>query len=168
MRASTRSLAGLADDVLNAGDGNDFIVDLSGVVAIDGGDGDDVITVGAAVSSGTIAGGLGTADQLNKGGAISGITITGIEIVNTNGGTLTRHGRSARRLRHDPVLGGAADDAGQPGAGGAGTVDLTDELLGGRALITGSSGDDVITTSNGADTLFGGGGQRHAQWRGRR
>ena len=74
--------------MLSGGDGTDFLVELSGVVSVDGGAGDDVITLGAALNVGTVTGGLGT-DQLNKGGTIAGLAISGIEIVNTNGGTLT-------------------------------------------------------------------------------
>ena len=150
-------IGGLGNDTSTGGDGVDFIVDLSGVMAIDAGDGDDVMTVGAGVSSGTIAGGLGT-DQLNKGGAINGLTITGIEIVNTNGGTLLATAaqfESFDTIRFSAAL---ATTAVSLALSEAGTVDLVDELLGRRALFAGSSGNDTITTSNGSDQIDGGDG----------
>ena len=45
-------IGGLGDDTLIGGDNTDFIVDLSGVVSIDGGAGNEQITLGAGVVSG--------------------------------------------------------------------------------------------------------------------
>jgi Ca2+-binding RTX toxin-like protein/Tol biopolymer transport system component len=151
-------IGGLGDDVLNGGDGGDFIVDLAGIVAIDAGDGDDVLSVGAAVTAGAIAGGLGAADQLNKSGNLSGITVSGVEIVNTNGGTLTA--TAAQLEGFDTIRFSAAQATAAISLilSDAGTADLTDELLGRRVLFVGSSGNDVITTSDGADTLNAGDG----------
>jgi Ca2+-binding RTX toxin-like protein len=150
-------IGGLGDDVLSGGDGGDFLVDLAGIVAIDAGDGDDTLTVGALVTAGTIAGGLGT-DQLNKSGNLSAITVSGVEIVNTNGGTLTATAAQLEgfdTIRFSAAQATAAISLVQAGAG---TVDLTDELLGRRVIYQGSSGNDAVTTSNGADRLDGGSG----------
>jgi Ca2+-binding RTX toxin-like protein len=150
-------IGSLGDDQLNGGGDTDFIVDLSGIVAIDAGDGDDVITLGALLNAGTVAGGLGS-DQLNKGGAIAGLTISGIEIVNTNGGTLLA---TADQLEgFDTIRFSAAQSttAVSLALSEAGVVDLSDELLGRRALFAGTSGNDIITTSNGSDQVDGGAG----------
>jgi Ca2+-binding RTX toxin-like protein len=151
-------IGGLGDDSLNGGDGGDFLVDLAGIVAIDAGDGDDVLSVGAAVTAGAIAGGLGTGDQLNKSGNLSGITVSGVEIINTNGGTLTATAAQLEgfdTIRFSAAQATAAISLAQASAG---TVDLTDEASGRRVIYAGSSGNDVVTLSNGADRLDGGSG----------
>jgi Ca2+-binding RTX toxin-like protein len=150
-------VGGLGDDTLVGGDNTDFIVDTAGVVAIDGGGGNEQITLGAAVVSGVVDGGTGT-DQLTKGGSISGLTLTSIEILNTNGGTVT--GTAAQFEGFDTIRFSAAQPftAVSLALSGAGTVDLTDELLGRRALFAGTSGNDTITTSNGSDQIDGGAG----------
>jgi Ca2+-binding RTX toxin-like protein len=58
-------IGGLGDDTLIGGDNTDFIVDTAGVVSIDGGSGNEQITLGAAVVSGVVDGGVGT-DQLTR------------------------------------------------------------------------------------------------------
>ncbi len=150
-------IGGLGDDTLIGGDNTDFIVDTAGVVSIDGGSGNEQITLGAAVVSGVVDGGVGT-DQLTKGGSIAGLTLTSIEILNTNGGTVTV--AAAQFEGFDTIR----FSAGQPftavslALSEAGTVDLTDELLGRRALFAGTSGNDTVTTSDGSDQIDGGAG----------
>ncbi|MFO1174411.1 MAG: cadherin-like domain-containing protein [Paracoccaceae bacterium] len=174
------------NDQLSGGAGNDTLFGGVGVNLLDGGLGNDLLINDSSTASGTILGGDGNdtiqawaandtvdggngRDVLTSVGNISGMTISGVEVLETQGG---------------PVIGTAAQFSAfstinyldQPGydttpislqLAGSGTVDLSGQL-GARAAyvyassagngITTSSGDDYLQGDVGDDTLSGGGG----------
>ncbi len=153
---------GAGNDSLAGGAGDDSITDSfadGGNVAIDGGGDNDSITLFPDVGAnftGNVAGGAGT-DQLTVyGGSLSGLTTTGVEILNTfASGQLS--GTAAQFEAFDTIRFSEGNETVQVSLvlSAPGSVDLSDELLGRSVFFTGSSGDDSIVTSNGPDSIFG-------------
>ena len=143
------------------GDGNDFLIAelVSGIGTMDGGAGDDLFwCLTAAPLSGAIEGGAGT-DILVTRASLTALTVTGVEILET--GTRNISATAAQFETFDTIRAfdlGGQDDPVFLTLAAAGTIDLTDELLGRGVTFTGSSGNDVITTSNGDDSINGGAG----------
>ncbi len=156
---------GFGSDTLLGGDGNDTITDSGGTSrVIRAGAGDDIVRLIGSNLSGTVDGGAGI-DEVQVGGSLTGLTLTGFEILNTASSVLT--GSAALFESFDTIRVGATSLTGTVSlilsASGAATVlNLTDELTTGavqRALfITGSTDAETITSLGGNDRLFGGGG----------
>jgi Ca2+-binding RTX toxin-like protein len=149
---------GAGDDTLSGGLGADIITDLlstSGIATINGGDGDDEITISTALTSGTINGGAGS-DQLNRAGSLGALVFSNLEILNTGGLAVTA--TAAQMEAFDTIRVNALNSAATVSLtlAAAGTIDLSGELLGRGVSFTGTAGADTITTSNGADTITGG------------
>ena len=147
---------GRAND-LYGGEGNDRLIETWGSPSVmDGGAGNDFIF---SYGFSAIVGGTGN-DTLSAYQNISGATISGVEVLQTNGNTVT--GTAAQFNGFDQIRltsGSAYDgDTVMLTLAGPGTVDLTSQLLGRAVVFTGSGGDDSITTSNGNDTIYGGAG----------
>lgn len=149
---------GAGNDTIGGGVGNDTITDIGGVVvAINGGEGDDIITLGTTFQSGTVNGGLGF-DQVNAGGFLRGVAFVGVEVLNTGGGLVTA--TAAQMEAFETIRVSAADTAGAVSLrlSEAGAIDLAGELGTRVVSFTGSAGDDDIRTGDGGDTVTGGTG----------
>jgi len=155
-------------DSLMGEDGNDVISDSSGLsTSIDGGDGDDRISIGAGFIDGLIRGGNGI-DQLTANGAFNALQFVGIEILNTNGSLVYATVQQLEAfdvIRRSEALPGHAVGL---RLSASGQLHLVDELRGSAAVITGTAGQDIIASSDGNDVLYGGagndvldGGSRH-------
>ncbi|WP_275787387.1 beta strand repeat-containing protein [Pararhizobium gei] len=163
------------NDTLNGGDGNDSISDYEGTsTAISGGIGNDTITIG--VGTGTIDagagddvidtsnnvsmnidGGLGT-DMLYSGPTLGTGTITGIEILTTNGYEV--QGAVSQFESFTSIIFNLdfTDEEVNLRLTNSGVVDLLDELSGRSATISASNFGNTITTGALDDTLYGGAG----------
>jgi Ca2+-binding RTX toxin-like protein len=153
---------GADDDTLNGGDGSDTLTDFSGVTTtISGGSGNDFINISSVGFAGSIDGGADI-DTLTAQGSIRLLTITGVEILHTNGGNVT--GLASQFDAFDTIR----VNGSQPNTnvfltlfaiGGATTLNLTDELAipgGSRGVnLTGSADAETITTGAGNDTISG-------------
>ena len=168
------------NDTLDGGDGNDTIFDIVGAAGsqsttITAGLGDDTVTIGSNIASGTIDGGAdsgaGVRDTLsaNANLNLTGVTVTGFETLDTNGNTITATAAqfaqfsTIRYNSFNPSVGvtlalAATGTAGSPATT---TVDLFGALtsLGSRgATVTGSLDNETIATGTASDTLDGGAG----------
>jgi Ca2+-binding RTX toxin-like protein len=157
--AGNDSLSGMTgDDTLIGGFGDDLLFDQFGTAtAMDGGVGNDILSTNGTNTflTGSILGGAGI-DELQGYGDFSGLTLDGIEVFTTFGSLVTA--TAAQLEVFDTIWISAAQSTGLVSLqlSFAGSVDLTDELLGRHLELFGSSGDDEITSSNGADRLHGG------------
>jgi Ca2+-binding RTX toxin-like protein len=161
-----------ASDTLIGGKGNDLLVDYFGASTdISGGEGDDTIRLATPIMfitpmTGTVDGGDGV-DRLESVAAgtdnykgplrLQALTITGVEIVDASAGIYA----TATQFNNFQTIENATGTLTQVGAG---SVDLTTQLLGQNAKYRGSSGADFIRLSNGndkvevregADTIYG-------------
>ncbi len=153
------------NDVLRGEDGDDTISDQFGTVAdIDGGAGNDTVTIGSTFTSGTVAGGadsdiLAMAASAN----LSLLSINGFETLYTQGSTVTA--TAAQFDAFDTI----AYNAANPGAtvslvlaaSGQFLLDLSDELNSGGPHginLTGSTNDEHVILGDGADTVNAGNG----------
>ena len=162
------------DDTLEAGSGTgDFLYGYGGVDTLIGGSGSDTFAslTGSWASGTTLEGGDGT-NVLDTNSDISGLTISGIQTLETNSITLT----ADQLAGFDAITGGG----GQIYAAAGGTYDLSGltvtgeydmlaesndgtTLIGnsanGQSLEASASGDDTLEAGSGtSDSLFGGGG----------
>ncbi len=168
---------GGGNDVLRGGAGADVIYDnvsfgeVSTATTIDAGSGDDTIIVGSTIVSGSINGSadLDTLTIWNFGPVnLSGITVTAIERLHTNGQIITA--TAAQFEAFDRIVGYQNNPSDlQNGVllniaaiGATTTLDLSDELTNGLAAgqsrsveIHGSSDAESITTSGGNDEIYG-------------
>ncbi|MBS7540666.1 beta strand repeat-containing protein [Ancylobacter lacus] len=168
---------GTGNDTLYGGAGTNSLIGeagndkLYGTVAdsYSGGDGDDLLTIdfydpvsGTNLTSVTarLDGGAGK-DALNAGEAdFSKATISNIEILYTRGGTVTA---TAAQLASFTTIAYADWDTTNSHSvllklSAPGTLDLSTQLMGRSATVTGSSGADTITLSNANDFIYGGAG----------
>jgi Ca2+-binding RTX toxin-like protein len=169
---------GAGNDTLNGGADADTLIDSFGTATvIDAGAGDDlIVTLSTAFASGSIEGNTGTDVLRALFATLSGLTLSGIEILETTGGLVTA---TANQFESFDTIRAAAG-AGLTGRVGlrlvatgaaATTVNLVDELGGLSSLrsvtltgttenetITTAGGDDVITSGAGNDVVFSGGG----------
>ena len=166
---------GIGNDTLSGGADDDSLEDTSGTNAFFGGAGNDTITAGG--TTGSIDGGADR-DVLSGPINLSGMTISNIEVLVTNGSTITATVAQFDGFDTITVSDNAIydDTAVTLTLSGAGTVDLTDEL-GLRAVnittsaagntvtlganndtVTGGAGNDSIIAGAGADNLTGGSG----------
>ncbi|MFN3669789.1 MAG: beta strand repeat-containing protein [Brevundimonas sp.] len=131
------------DNLVNAGAGNDVIIDYSGSSTLNGGDGDDRFDMNAfgyysgwATGTDTLNGGAGIdLAQLYWASLSSNVTATlsnGSLSATSGNGAMTLVGASIERLI---VYSGSGAD-----------------------VLTGGTGDDILSSGDGADTLNGGGG----------
>lgn len=169
-------IGGDGDDLLSGGAGDDRLVDLLGIVSLDGGLGNDALVLGAALT-GTMDGGDGTDALVASGTAASliGLTLRNIEELHTFGATVTGLASQFDALSLIRTDGSGSNDAVRvkltlQGAGSAITLDLSDVLNAGsvargvqltasadaETLITGN-GADIVYAGQGNDVLFGGG-----------
>ena len=138
-------------------------VTLTGIVRIDAGNGNDIVTGSAAAD--TILGNLG--DDTLSGGLgndvfqVSGTT-AGFDIVDGGGGTDTISAtanstviglRSIAGL--EAISAGAFTGVYISGSALADSLDFTNVTLTGITKIDGGTGDDIITGSSAADTILG-------------
>ncbi|MBP0616214.1 hypothetical protein [Jiella mangrovi] len=169
---------GAGNDTLNGGAGDDEISDRVGVVAIDGGDGDDdILLLNSGSVTGSIEGGEGY-DNLYADGDLNlaGLTTLSLETLSTRGYTVTATAEQFESFDYivwDDVTDATSDVSLQ--LVGEGTLDLSDELedlraatvyasADGNTIITGSKddtlygaeGDDTLDGGTGADTMSGG------------
>lgn len=137
------------NDQLSGGGGNDLIVDSSGFIDADGGDGIDTFLLARSDTLKTVID--GNAGTITVGGVATG-TFLNFEILNISTGT-----------GNDTLIGkvGAENTLG----GGTGNdeingKDLDDTLLAGPGndTATGANGNDHIEGGTGDDALFGGNG----------
>lgn len=159
---------GDGDDTLSGGAGDDRLIDMTGLVSLDGGLGNDTFLLGAAMT-GTLDGG-GGADVLVLGGAtasIAGLTITGLEEAQTFGATVSGFASQFDALSLIRTDGTGTTDGLRVkltllATGLATTLDLSDALNAGAVVrgvqLTGSADAEVVTTGNGADLIYAGQG----------
>lgn len=146
-------VGGAGADVIQGGDGNDTISDTDsrGVINIDGGAGDDVITVGSEVT-GRVVGGDGLDTLIVSRLDLSSLAITGVERLS---GFI-----SGTPDQLNPFSFSAGS---QITLTSAGVLDLTGKVfaapMASAVSITGSKGADVIVGGDEVDAITGGGGQ---------
>lgn len=161
---------GAGNDVLSGAAGDDEIIDTAGIsTAIDGGDGDDTITIGGTFTSGTIDGGADTDTLVTQTAldlTLAGMTCSNIERLSTSGQTIT--GQAAQfdafdRIAWDIAFMGEPVVLRLAATGSATVLDLSDELSDGRSVgiasavdIIGSSDSETITAGVGNDNMAGG------------
>ncbi|KAB0681328.1 beta strand repeat-containing protein [Aureimonas leprariae] len=150
-----------ANDVLNGGAGNDTIFDFGGEAAIDGGTGNDQITLGSGITGGMVDGGADR-DVLGWNGLsdISNLTISNVEVLEAAGGitaTASQLQSFDRIVFYDE--GGYDTSPVSLTIKGASSLDLTKALEGQRAaaIYTSDVGNAVTGGAKG-DTFFGGTG----------
>jgi Ca2+-binding RTX toxin-like protein len=166
---------GAGNDTLNGGAGNDTIIDTAGTLAIDGGAGDDRITIAEGLT-GTVNGGTGR-DVLDFSydddfyiSLAASLVITGGEILETQGDNMIT-ATVAQFEAFDKIVAGDYADPFQITLtiSGAGTLDLSDEvsdfdIVSGSlvtrraAVVHASSAGNTITTGGLGDYLYGGTG----------
>ncbi len=161
-------IGGEGDDSLWGGAGDDRFTDLTGTVSLNGGLGDDVFVLTAAMT-GAVDGG-GGADALIASGtaaSIAGLTFTGVEELQTLGATVTGLASQFEALGLIRTDGTGASDGlrvklSLQATGAATTLDLSDALnagsVGRGVQLTGSADAETITTGNGADIIYAGPG----------
>ncbi len=159
---------GDGDDTLSGGAGDDRLIDLTGLVSLDGGLGNDTFLM-AAAATGSLDGGGGT-DLLILSGAtasLAGLTIAGLEEVQTFGATLTAFASQFDSLSLIHTDGTAAKDGLRVkltllATGASATLDLSDMLNAGAVArgvqLTGTADAEVLTTGEGADIVYSGAG----------
>ncbi len=160
--ANGNSLTGsTGSDTINGFDGADSLIGNGGIDTINGGNGNDSITLIAANAGSFIDGGADT-DILTIGGAISLGSIAGLEALSLVGG-------ASLALTSDQFAGGFATDSVLGGTGSV-TVSMSEGALffasgmtaaGGSAInftIVGNTGIEVIKAALGVtNTIFGNG-----------
>ncbi|MDA7777639.1 hypothetical protein N8912_05395, partial [Rhodobacteraceae bacterium] len=143
------------DDIIDAGEGNDFV---------DGGAGDDTIDAGEGTNE--VYGGLGNdtitagagADTIWGGAADDDPGVDGADIIRAGGGVDTVRGEGGNdtiygEVGDDTLYGGDGDDTIY---GGEGSDTLEGEA--GNDTLDGGLDDDILKGGIGADTLSGGSG----------
>ena len=139
-------ITGSGDDRLNAGGGAD---------TFEGGSGNDLFYVSSASTTGTFKGGIGT-DTLFfdfDRGALAGLTISGIEVLDIMSPTTG----SAAQFEAFSTIKNSLSFASYAIISliGTGTADLADELGTSNCMITSSVEGNSIITGGGNDTLVG-------------
>ncbi len=145
-----RLIGGDGDDTIGGGIGNDVIADLGGANSIDGGAGDDNVSITGAVTNQTVLGGDGN-------DVITVFNATGsLNLIDGGTGNDSIIGGDAAdsvigSLGNDSIFAGNGNDTVD---GGAGDDVLSD--FGGNDSISGGDGDDSLLGASGDDSLFGG------------
>jgi len=155
-----------ANDTLIGGKGNDLLVDYFGASTnISGGEGNDTIRLATPIMfinpmTGTIDGGDGV-DRLESVAAgtdnykgplrLQALTITGVEIVDGSAGISARPDQFNAFQEIENATGTLTQI-------GAGSVDLSAQLVDQNAKYRGSDGADYILLSDGHDDVKAGGG----------
>jgi len=165
---------GAGNDTLYGGESADTLSDSGGTSAnLFGDDGDDTLTIASTIVNGILAGGTGEdLLDLKLAGSgtqdISGLAISGLETLYTNGQTIKALASQIDgfNIIRDTANGFAGFVSLSLAASGVATrLDLRDELAsyGSFGLftvrLTGSSDDETVIASGGADTLNGGDGR---------
>lgn len=157
---------GMQDDVLYGGAGNDKITDQGGATRfIDAGAGNDTIELFSINPAGTIIGGAGIDTLAVRGGNLSGLTITGVEVLQTNAATITAKASlldSFVTIQNTATNLAAQVNLTLVATGAPVVLDLRDELTSGAiqrpVYFTGSTDNETITSANGNDIILAGGG----------
>jgi len=144
-------------DTLFGGAGDDRLTDFSGTNAVYGGAGNDYITYG--VSTGLIDGGADR-DVMTNIANLTNLTISNVEVYETNGSTITA--TVAQFAGFDTITVGDNaiydDVAVSLTISGAGALNLISEL-GQRAVsLTTSSAGNTVTLGDNNDSIYGGSG----------
>jgi len=145
---------GEGDDTLLGGNGNDTLVDDYGRLDIDAGAGADIIHAGAS-RVGKVDGGADR-DLINANGDLTGLAISNVEVLATNGGNVTAQIEQFDAF--DVIVTNEANPQSTVTLtmANGGKLDLSDELAGQRAayLFASAQGNE-LTAGNKDDTFIG-------------
>ena len=144
------------DDTIATGAGDDQIFCGNGDDYVDASDGDDQIDLYGGGAD-TIIGGAGE-DELIASPDLSDASITGVEILSTNGLAVAATPTQFASFTTIGYLRSLPENAIELRLASAGAIDFSSRVGSRWMTVVGSSGDDDIVTGSGNDHIYGRGG----------